>query len=88
MPDSAAWYCGDLVTKQWHAHRLASQAAAQQASQAAVAVSAAQHAMASQPLQVGGEVFNSSMPLLAGPLPQMQPFDLQPATGPDGPDPL
>ncbi|KAK9868039.1 hypothetical protein WJX84_009244 [Apatococcus fuscideae] len=32
--------------------RLASQAAAQQASQAAVAVSAAQHAMASQPLQV------------------------------------
>ena len=44
-----------------------------------MAVSAAQHAMASQPLQVGGEVFslaNGSTPMLGDPLPQMQAFDL------------
>ena len=52
-----------------------------------MAVSAAQHAMASQPLQVGGEVFNSTMPILADPLPQIQPFDLHPG-GSDAPDPL
>ena len=62
--------------------RLASQAAAQQATQAAVAVSAAQHAMASQPLQVGGEVFSTTMPELGDTVPQMQTFDLQ-SNGPD-----